>query len=266
MGFNVGAYWRHTVVVAVGILLFYLIAFKRKQVLESAFFTNNASPQLHPQNGDLILTEAELSKFDGKESDLLYLVILGHIYDVTQGFKHYGPGQSYHMFVGHDATRSFVTGEFKQYSTELSDVSALKEAELQQLFTWKEFYDKTYRYVGKLSGRYFDSLGHDTAYYRHVMDRAAKAKDSKENEREYPSCNVEWKLETGTRVWCTNRSGTGQERSWVGRPRKVVADDDDGAQSIQFCACVPADITSVQYLPFPGCETTAESCIVPDQK
>ncbi|XP_053669010.1 neuferricin homolog [Anopheles marshallii] len=266
MGINVGTFWRHSVVVAVGILLFYMIVFKRKQVLESAFFTSDANPQMQPQNGELVLTESELSKFDGKDSDLLYLVILGHVYDVTQGFKHYGPGQSYHMFVGHDATRSFVTGEFKQYSAELSDVSALKEAELQQLFTWKEFYDKTYRYVGKLIGRYFDTLGQDTAYYRHVMDRAAKAKNSKENEREYPSCNVEWKLETGTRVWCTNRSGTGQERSWVGRPRKVVANGDGDAQSAQFCACVPADIANVQYVPFPGCDTTAESCIVPDQK
>ncbi|XP_035895665.1 neuferricin homolog [Anopheles stephensi] len=267
MGFNVGAYLRHTVVVALGILLFYILASKRKQILESVFsITDPGKAQL--ELGELLFTETELSKFNGKERDLLYLVILGHVYDVTAGLKHYGPGQSYHMFVGHDATRSFVTGEFDEYSSELSDVSSLKETELQQLITWKEFYDKTYRYVGKLIGRYFDSAGQPTAYYQHVLDRAAKANDSKDNERQYPSCNVEWKLEMGTRVWCTNRSGTGQERSWIGRPRKVVTSaeaDGAGRGSEQYCACVPEGNNDEQYVPFPGCDSAAESCIVPDQ-
>uniref|UniRef100_A0A182SI14 Cytochrome b5 heme-binding domain-containing protein n=1 Tax=Anopheles maculatus TaxID=74869 RepID=A0A182SI14_9DIPT len=231
--------------------------------------TANAPLEQNDQHGELLLTEAELSKFNGKDNELLYLVILGHVYDVTAGVKHYGPGQSYHMFVGHDATRSFVTGEFEQYTSELSDVSSLKEADLLQLFTWKEFYDKTYIYVGKLIGRYFDSLGQQTAYYQHVLDRAAKANASKDSERQYPSCNVEWKVEMGTRVWCSNRSGNGQERSWVGRPRKVAMDDGnvdgDDRSSEQFCACVPEDDTNEQYVPFPGCDMTAESCIVPDQ-
>ncbi|XP_050071810.1 neuferricin homolog [Anopheles maculipalpis] len=271
MGYNVGAYLRHAVIVALGILLFYILASKRKQILESVFFeSDSAKAQLEQdvQHGEVLFTEAELSKFNGIENKLLYLVILGHVYDVTTGSKHYGPGQSYHMFVGHDATRSFVTGEFDQYTPELSDVSSLKETELEQLITWKEFYDKTYRYVGKLIGRYFDPLGQHTAYYQHVMDRAAKANESKESEHQYPSCNVEWKLEMGTRVWCTNRSGTGQERSWIGRPRKVANGGDvngDGRRSEQFCACVPEADTSVQYVPFPGCDYTAESCIVPDQ-
>uniref|UniRef100_A0A182W5K1 Cytochrome b5 heme-binding domain-containing protein n=1 Tax=Anopheles minimus TaxID=112268 RepID=A0A182W5K1_9DIPT len=266
MGFIVSTYWRHSVVVALGIVLFYILAFKRKHILDSVFIADK-KPQLQAQDGEMLFTETDLLKFNGKESNLLYLVILGHVYDVTDGFKHYGPGQSYHMFVGHDATRSFVTGEFDQYTPELSDVSSLKETELKQLLTWKEFYDKTYRYVGKLIGRYFDTLGQDTAYYQHVLDRAAKADDNKENDRQYPSCNVEWKLETGTRVWCTNRSGTGQERSWVGRPRKVVTDgaEDSDVRSVQFCACVPEKDTNLQYVPFPGCEATAESCIVPDQ-
>uniref|UniRef100_A0A182RHJ1 Cytochrome b5 heme-binding domain-containing protein n=1 Tax=Anopheles funestus TaxID=62324 RepID=A0A182RHJ1_ANOFN len=264
---KVGSYWRHSVVVALGLLLFYVLVSKRIQILESALFMTDSRPQLQTQDGELIFTDVQLSKFNGKDSEQLYLVILGHVYDVTEGSKHYGPGQSYHMFVGHDATRSFVTGEFDQYSAELSDVSSLNDTELQQLLTWKEFYDKTYRYVGKLIGRYFDTLGEDTVYYRHVLGRAAKAKDIKESDRQYPSCNVEWKPETGTRVWCTNRSGTGQERSWVGRPRKVVTDGDGNvdARSVQFCACVPEKDTNVQYVPFPGCDTTAESCVVPDQ-
>ncbi|KFB48823.1 AGAP001042-PA-like protein [Anopheles sinensis] len=173
------------------------------------------------------------------------------------------------MFVGHDATRSFVTGEFDHYTEELSDVSSLTDTELQQLLTWREFYDKTYPYRGKAVGRYFDQFGQETAYYRHVLDRAAKAEETKNAGTTYPSCNVEWKKETGTRVWCTNRSGDGVERQWTGLPRKVVSsgndDDDDQPRSVQFCACVPEDVSDTQYVAFAGCEASAVSCIIPDQ-
>uniref|UniRef100_A0A182KCH0 Cytochrome b5 heme-binding domain-containing protein n=1 Tax=Anopheles christyi TaxID=43041 RepID=A0A182KCH0_9DIPT len=270
MSFNVGTYFRHALVVALALVLFYLLAYKQTQLLERFGFAADSDAQEQIQvGGEQIFTEAELQKYDGKQTNLLYLVILGHVYDVTVGFKHYGPGQSYHMFIGHDATRSFVTGEFDQYTPELSDVSALKETELEQLITWKEFYDKTYQYVGKLVGRYFDALGQGTAYYQHVLDRAAKANEDKDNGLKYPSCNVEWKVEMGTRVWCTNRSGTGQERSWIGLPRKVLEEEPNemeaNGRSVQFCACVPQDVSDRHYVPFPGCEETAESCIVPDQ-
>lgn len=148
-------------------------------------------------------------------------------------------------------------------------MSALKETELEQLLTWKDFYDKTYQYVGKLVGRYFDPVGQETPYYRYVLERAAKAKESKDDSSKYPSCNVEWKVEMGTRVWCTNRSGTGQERSWVGHPRKVAesnaAEIEANGRSVQFCACVPEELSEPHYVPFPGCEETAKSCIIPDQ-
>uniref|UniRef100_A0A182P395 Cytochrome b5 heme-binding domain-containing protein n=1 Tax=Anopheles epiroticus TaxID=199890 RepID=A0A182P395_9DIPT len=270
MNSKAGNYFRHAAVVAFGMVLFYLLAFKPIQLLERFGFGRNApSTQQQVQvEHDQLFTEAVLRKYNGKDTNELYLVILGHVYDVTVGFKHYGPGQSYHMFVGQDATRSFVTGEFEHYTPELSDVSALKESELEQLLTWKEFYDKTYRYVGKLVGRYFDPAGLETAYYRHVLERAAKAKENKDGDHQYPSCNVEWKIEMGTRVWCTNRSGTGQVRSWVGRPRKVVQREENGSEnrSVQYCACLPEDVSDpAHYVLFPGCDETASSCIVPDQ-
>ncbi|XP_053678577.1 neuferricin homolog [Anopheles nili] len=242
-------------------LLFDIFPFKRKQILEHV--TGAQSSQV-VQDVEQIFTDTDLLQYNGKESEYLYLVILGHVYDVTKGLKHYGLGQAYHMFIGHDASRSFVTGEFDKYSDELSDVSSLTDAELQQLLTWKEFYDKTYDYVGKAVGRYFDDEGQPTAYYNHVLTRASKAEQSKDVPK-FPSCNVEWKPETGTRVWCTNRSGNGQERSWVGRPRKIVPDDSVDGQNTQFCACVPEKVSDEQYVPFPGCDENAESCVVPDQ-
>lgn len=47
-----------------------------------------------------LYTENELSKYNGVDSDLLYLSLLGKIYDVTKGSKHYGPGSNYNIFIG----------------------------------------------------------------------------------------------------------------------------------------------------------------------
>lgn len=40
--------------------------------------------------------------------------ILGEVFDVTKGKKHYGKGGSYEFFTGKDASRSFVSGDFSQ--------------------------------------------------------------------------------------------------------------------------------------------------------
>lgn len=47
-----------------------------------------------------LLTVEELANFDGIHSKELYLSILGSVYDVTKGAKHYGPDGSYNYFVG----------------------------------------------------------------------------------------------------------------------------------------------------------------------
>ncbi|XP_035779085.1 neuferricin homolog [Anopheles albimanus] len=236
--------------------------------------TNSGLPYLRqpavvPETAEQLFSEAELSEHNGIASESLYLVILGYVYDVTKGAKHYGPGESYHMFVGHDASRSFVTGEFERYSDELSDVSGLTDTELQQLLTWKEFYDKTYPYLGKVTGRYFDGTGQETEYLRLIRARVEKATaQAALDGPKYPSCNVEWKVEVGTRVWCSNRSGTGQERAWVGRPRKVLPGLNEPGHAMQFCACLPDEATDDEavYVPFPNCDENAESCVIPDQQ
>jgi hypothetical protein len=73
------------------------------------------------------------SQNNSGDSKLLYLAIMGEIFDVTRGekvrkkyfgkikyncikffcrYQHYGPGQPYHNFVAVDASRAFITGEF----------------------------------------------------------------------------------------------------------------------------------------------------------
>lgn len=47
-----------------------------------------------------MFTISSLSEFNGKNSPKLYLSIMGLVFDVSKGVKHYGPGSSYHFFVG----------------------------------------------------------------------------------------------------------------------------------------------------------------------
>lgn len=48
-----------------------------------------------------LLSSRELSQYDGEEgSQGLYLAILGRVFDVQKGHKHYGPGGAYHFMAG----------------------------------------------------------------------------------------------------------------------------------------------------------------------
>ncbi|KAM0282937.1 hypothetical protein ACHAQH_002748 [Verticillium albo-atrum] len=66
-------------------------------------------------NGPIYLTPAELAAYDGTTPDTpIYLAINHTIYDVSSNTRTYGPGGSYHLFAGHDASRAFVTGCFAE--------------------------------------------------------------------------------------------------------------------------------------------------------
>jgi predicted heme/steroid binding protein len=63
--------------------------------------------------GPLYLTPEELSAYDGQDPEKpIYLAINGTIYDVSNGRHIYGPGGSYNVFAGVDASRAYVTGCF----------------------------------------------------------------------------------------------------------------------------------------------------------
>ena len=46
-----------------------------------------------------LFTEEELSRYDNLRNGL-YLGIVGNVFDVSKGAKHYGPGETYHGFIG----------------------------------------------------------------------------------------------------------------------------------------------------------------------
>ncbi len=48
-----------------------------------------------------LLSSRELSLYDGEDGSRgLYLAILGQVFDVHKGHKHYGPGGAYHVMAG----------------------------------------------------------------------------------------------------------------------------------------------------------------------
>lgn len=48
-----------------------------------------------------LLSRRELSLYDGEEGSRgIYLAILGQVFDVHRGHKHYGPGGAYHVMAG----------------------------------------------------------------------------------------------------------------------------------------------------------------------
>lgn len=51
------------------------------------------------ENGEKLFTTGELKRHDNLENGL-YLSIVGKVFDVTAGAKHYGPGSTYHPFTG----------------------------------------------------------------------------------------------------------------------------------------------------------------------
>uniref|UniRef100_A0A1L8DZ45 Putative heme/steroid binding protein n=1 Tax=Nyssomyia neivai TaxID=330878 RepID=A0A1L8DZ45_9DIPT len=212
--------------------------------------------------GEVLFTLDELSKYTGANgSKGLYIAIMGTVYDVEKGRKHYGPGGSYHFFAGRDATTSFITGEFEQVSDDLDDVLQLAPRDLLSVLQWKEFYDKEYKHMGKLVGRFYDSQGAETKYFGYVNAKIHEAREEvKSSERikeEFPGCNTEWSVDTGTRFWCTTRSG-GKDREWIGVPRKYF----EVGRSDYRCACVHPDrLDSPNVKEFPECDAEAHECI-----
>ena len=110
-------------IVAVGVALFCTLDIfepERKQFLKhlpnevkellNYVFTNEAGEtenegidkgQTKSGKKERVFTKVELSEYDGsKDHKKLYLGIMGKVFDVSKGDKHYGPGGGYHFFTG----------------------------------------------------------------------------------------------------------------------------------------------------------------------
>lgn len=83
-----------------------------------------------------VITEDELKSKNGKDSDEMWLSILGQVYDVSSGKDYYGEGSPYHIFIGRDASASFVTGNFTEAGAKQSLLELDPPVKLTQLDDW----------------------------------------------------------------------------------------------------------------------------------
>ncbi|XP_029924437.1 neuferricin [Myripristis murdjan] len=220
----------------------------------------NELPQVAPVR---LLSRRELSLYTGEEGSRgLYLALLGEVFDVHKGHKHYGPGGAYHFMAGRDASLAFVTGDFTE-SGLTDDVSNLSPLQVVALYDWLAFYHNNYDPVGRVVGQFYSESGQPTEALRQVKASLAegqrlKAQSQAEREQ-YPACNSEWSAARGGRVWCSNKSG-GVERHWTGVPRKLFS---PGSSSSR-CICVrdPSTAENPNLQEYEGCPPNAESCPV----
>jgi len=63
-------------------------------VIDTIYFELNEN-----SGGQKVFTASELEQYTNVKNGL-YLSILGQVFDVTKGEKHYGPRGSYHAFIG----------------------------------------------------------------------------------------------------------------------------------------------------------------------
>ncbi|CAN0890520.1 Membrane-associated progesterone-binding protein 4 [Linum grandiflorum] len=213
---------------------------------------------LLPKQPQRLFTAQELALYNGTDDSLpILLGILGSVFDVTKGKSHYGVGGSYNHFAGRDASRSFVSGNFT--GDGLTDsLRGLSTTEVKGIVEWRDFYVRTYIFVGKLVGRYYDEHGNPTKTLKGVEAKAARGKQlaekQKKEEAKQASCNSRWSQDEGGEVWCDH----GYPRL-VQRPLEIAL---TGKMS-KRCACFKEEELEQTGLEvYQGCDRLAQKCQV----
>ncbi|XP_058095360.1 membrane-associated progesterone-binding protein 4 [Magnolia sinica] len=203
-------------------------------------------------------TPEELTMYNGTDDRLpILLGILGSVFDVTKGRTHYGPGGGYNHFAGRDASRAFISGNFT--GDGLTDsLQGLSTSEMKSIVDWRAFYFRSYIFVGKLVGRYYNSQGNPTKYLKGVEAKAARGaqllEKQKNEEAKLPTCNSRWSQEEGGEVWCD----VGYPRL-VQRPLEIAL---TGKMS-RRCACFKEEELDQPGLEvYDGCERLSKTCPV----
>lgn len=209
-----------------------------------------------------LLSRRELSLYDGEEgSKGLYLAILGQVFDVHKGHRHYGPGGAYHFMAGKDASLAFITGDFSD-SGLTDDVSSLSPVQVVALYDWLVFYQRDYPSVGVVIGQFYSETGQPTEALVQVEASLAEGRrlktQSEDEAVRFPACNSDWSAARGGRVWCSTKSG-GVVRDWAGVPRRLFSSASNGVR----CVCVE-DPSAAEEDPnlqkYDGCHPQADSC------
>ena len=91
----------------------------------------------------------ELHTFDGVTNPKVYVSVLGSVFDVT-GSGFYGPGETYSLYAGHDASFALATNDVTATNLDKLDLSELKANELDHLQSMVEHFRMKYLHVGNL--------------------------------------------------------------------------------------------------------------------
>ncbi|KAL5730141.1 Membrane-associated progesterone-binding protein 4 [Ranunculus cassubicifolius] len=202
----------------------------------------------------------ELSIYNGTDTSLpILLAILGSVFDVTKGKSHYGQGGTYNHFTARDASRAFVSGNFTGDGL-IDSLNGLSSSEVKSIVDWRDFYLRSYTFVGHLVGRYYNTQGDQTKYLKGVEAKAARGaqllEKQKKEEEKIPSCNSKWSQQDGGEVWCD----TGYYPRLVERPLEIALT----GQMSRRCACYKRE--ELEQLPglqvYEGCDPLSSACTV----
>ena len=164
-------------------------------------------------DGPRVFTPEELQAEGSGKSGQLLLAVLGEVFDVSAGTQFYAEGEHYNCFVGRDASRAFVTGEFEGDGL-TNDVEGLEPSQLAGILHWRGFYRDSDKYsaVGVLTGPFYDAAGERVpGVLDSIEEKVAEWQAAEAAQKAaFPPCNSKW-TQAGSNVWCTSKSG-GEER------------------------------------------------------
>jgi hypothetical protein len=112
-------------------------------------------------------------RYDGEGHEgVIWLSILGEVYDVTKGAGYYKKGMGYDIFAGRDGSVPFITGNFTADEAKKSILDTLSDAELHALNGWRHFYEteEKYPFIGLLQGDFFDEDGGPTSMMTEIRE------------------------------------------------------------------------------------------------
>ncbi|KAG1364402.1 putative steroid-binding protein 3 [Cocos nucifera] len=97
------------------------------------------------------LTAQQLKGFDGSDPGKpIYVAIRGTVYDVTSGKGFYGPGGSYAVFAGREASRALAKMS-KNEEDVCGNLDGLSNKEIGVLQDWEKKFQAKYPVVGHLA-------------------------------------------------------------------------------------------------------------------
>ncbi|RHY95897.1 hypothetical protein DYB37_005665 [Aphanomyces astaci] len=216
--------------------------------MTSYFHTIHHGPRFLMTDGqrEVRLSRQELASYNGVDKSKLYLAILGQVFDVTAGARHYGVNGAYRHFIGVDRSRAFSSG----IKTDGEDITTLTDSELLSVHKWLSFFahHKEYSRVGTVEGLYYDQIGHAQPIVGTIRSRIRQAQAQVDAEASIERCNMQWTADAGaTTIWCQDASKY---------PRAYGSSDNS------MCGCFTTTELATQNLPlYKAC--TDKRCVVP---